>query len=133
MPERLINSDTSRGNHTVLRGRLFVRTVRNIYLGPFDLLRLPLFLTNLQLEGVVRELLEVLEPHPHEDTKYIEYLYAGKGFFDDVHGKWLDKSRVIEARRLELDFFGKMVGIHQGSPQRRRRRQNHYHKMDKHR
>ena len=26
----------------------------------------------------------------------------------DVHGKWLDKDRAIEARRLEFEFFRKM-------------------------
>ena len=61
-----------------------------------------------QFGEVIRELLEVLEPHPHEDIEYMEYLYSGNAFFDDVHGKWLDKSRAIEARRLELKFFRKM-------------------------
>ena len=64
---------------------------------------------------VIRELLEVLEPHPHEDTEYMQYLYSGKEFFDDVHGKWLEKDRAIEARRLELYFFQKNVGIHEGT------------------
>ena len=38
----------------------------------------------------------------------MEHLYSGKEFFADVHGKWLDKNRAIEARRLELEFFRKM-------------------------
>ena len=57
---------------------------------------------------VFRELLEIYEPHPHNDTEHMQYLYSGKEFFDDVHGKWLDKDRAIEARRLELEFFRKM-------------------------
>ncbi len=56
------------------------------------------------------------EPHPHDDTKYMEYLHTGKEFFDDVHGKWLDKSRAIEARTLELEFFRKMGGSTQRFP-----------------
>ena len=35
-------------------------------------------------------------------------MYSGKEFFDDVHGKWREKNRAIEARRLELEFFRKM-------------------------
>ena len=37
-------------------------------------------------------------------------LYKGMDFIDDVHsGKYLDKEMVIEARRLELEFFRKMM------------------------
>ena len=63
---------------------------------------------------VVRELLEVFEPHPHNDDEasndreIMEHLYSGKEFYDDVHGKWLEKDRAIEARRLEIEFFRKM-------------------------
>ena len=53
---------------------------------------------------MVRELLEVLEPHPHGDTKHMEHVYSGNWFFDGVHGKWFDESRAIEARRLELEL-----------------------------
>ena len=30
------------------------------------------------------------------------------GFYDDVHGKPLEKERAIQARKLEMDFFKKM-------------------------
>ena len=66
-----------------------------------------------ETSDVVRELLEVFEQHPHDDDAAkdranMEHVYSGKEFFDDVHGKWLDKDRAIEARRLELEFFRKM-------------------------
>ena len=47
---------------------------------------------------VFKELLEVCEPHPHEDTENMKYLHSGKEFFDDVHGKWLEKNRRLEIR-----------------------------------
>ena len=44
---------------------------------------------------VMRELLEVFEPHPHDaeaanDRATMEYLYSGKEFWDDISGKWLE-------------------------------------------
>ena len=62
---------------------------------------------------VIRELMEAYEPHPHDeeaakDKATMEYLCSGKDFYDDISGKWLDKDRAIEARRLELEFFRKM-------------------------
>ena len=39
---------------------------------------------------------------------YMENLYLGKGFFDDVHGKHLTKDIAIDTGRLELEFFRKM-------------------------
>ena len=68
----------------------------------------------LDTVDVIRELLEVFEQSPHDDDaardrEVMEHLYSGKEFFDDVHGKRLDKGRAIEARRLELEFFRKMV------------------------
>ena len=56
---------------------------------------------------VIGELLEVLEPHPNDedaarDRASMEHLYSGKEFYDDVHGKWLNKDMAIEARRLEI-------------------------------
>lgn len=69
-------------------------------------------LGHAELGNVVRELLEVFEPHPLGDIEYMEYLYTAKEFFDDVHGKWLDKTKAIEARRLELKFFREM-GVHE--------------------
>ena len=66
----------------------------------------------LESVDVIRELLEVFEPHPHDDEAAadratMEYLYSGKEFFDDISNKWLEKNRAIEARRFELDFSEK--------------------------
>ena len=58
--------------------------------------------------GAIRDLLEVYEPHPHDDRETMEFLCSGKEFYDDLSGKWLEKDRAIEARRLELEFFRKM-------------------------
>ena len=71
---------------------------------------------NLGTLDVMQELLEVFEPHPHDteaatDRATMEYLYSGKEFWDDLSGKWLEKNRAIEARRLELEFFKKMGGL----------------------
>ena len=35
----------------------------------------------------IRELLEVYEPHPHDDRETMEFLYSGKEFYDDLSGK----------------------------------------------
>lgn len=61
----------------------------------------------LDTVDVIRELLEVFEQSPHDDDaardrEVMEHLYSGKEFFDDVHGKWLDKDRAIEAKRLVM-------------------------------
>ena len=56
----------------------------------------------------IAELLSVYEVHPHEEKVDMSHLYSGKDFFDDVHGKWLNKDMAIEARMLEMDFFKKM-------------------------
>ena len=69
--------------------------------------------SKLDTLDVVRELLEVFEQHPHDneaakEREYMEHLYSGREFFDDVHGKALDKDLAIEARRLELECFHKM-------------------------
>ena len=56
----------------------------------------------------IAELLSVYEVHPHEEKADMSHLYSGKDFFDDVHGKWLNKDMAIEARMLEMDFFKKM-------------------------
>ena len=42
---------------------------------------------------------------PHDDTGDYEELHQGKGFYDDIIGEYLDKSRAIEVRTLEIDFF----------------------------
>ena len=55
--------------------------------------------------------IEKCPPHELEDLqrKRWEKLYREVDFFDDVHGgKWLDKEKVIEARKVELEFFRKM-------------------------
>ena len=62
---------------------------------------------------VLQEFLEVFEVHPHDDEAVkdratMEHLYSGKDFYDDISGKWLEKDRAIEARRLELEFFRKI-------------------------
>ena len=45
---------------------------------------------------------------PHEDDQWRE-LYRGVTFYDDVNGGLeLDKDKVIEARKLEMQFFMKM-------------------------
>ena len=83
---------------------------------------------------VVGELLEVLEPHPHDeaadDRATMEYLYSGKEFYDDINGKLLEKDMAIEARRLELEFFPEDGRLHQGSSISGRLGQSHYDKMD---
>ena len=38
----------------------------------------------------------------------MEHLYSGKDFYDDVSGKYLDKTLAIKARCLEIEFFRKM-------------------------
>ena len=53
----------------------------------------------------------------HTKTQYMRHLHSGKEFFDDVHGKWLEKERAIEARRLELKFFRKM-GVYTKVPRK---------------
>ena len=74
----------------------------------------------LDTVDVIRELLEVFEQSPHDDDaardrEVMEHLYSGKEFFDDVHGKWLDKDRAIDARRLQLEFFRK-IGVYTKVP-----------------
>ena len=45
---------------------------------------------------------------PHEDKQW-EEMYSGIAFYDDVNGgQRLDKRKVIQARRLEMQFFKKM-------------------------
>ena len=65
---------------------------------------------SLETVDVIGELFEILEPHPHADDAdaeraSMENLYSGKEFYDDVHGKHLNKEMAIEAGRLELKFF----------------------------
>ena len=47
-------------------------------------------------------------PSPHEKEIDLDRLYEGGWFVDDVKGGQLDKDKVIQARRLEMDFFRKM-------------------------
>ena len=56
----------------------------------------------------ILELLSVYEAHPYEEKVDMSNLYSGKDFFDDVHGKLLNKEMATEARRLEIEFFKKM-------------------------
>ena len=50
---------------------------------------------------------------PHEDMKWDE-MFKNTIFMDDVnHGNKLNKEKVIEARKLEMEFFSKM-GIQRG-------------------
>ena len=53
-------------------------------------------------------------PSPHEEVDF-EALYAGGWFVDDVKGGILDRGKVIEARRLEMDFF-KRLGVYRKLP-----------------
>ena len=54
-------------------------------------------------------------PSRHEPEVDYEALYAGGYFTDDVKGGVLDKTEVIKARRLEMDFF-KSMGVYRKIP-----------------
>ena len=54
-------------------------------------------------------------PDPHESEVNFEALYRGGWFVDDVKAGELDKPRVIEARKLEMDFF-KQMGVYRKIP-----------------
>ena len=51
---------------------------------------------------------------PHEPSINFHELYAQMVFYDDMKGGALDKEKVIAARRLEMDYFRKMVGLFEG-------------------
>ena len=55
------------------------------------------------------------EAHPHEAPIDFESLYANMEFFDDVKGGSLDRSKVIAARRLEMDY-SKKIGVYYKVP-----------------
>ena len=42
-------------------------------------------------------------PHPNGDIEEHYHLYHGKEFYDGVHGKSLEKERIIRARKLEMN------------------------------
>ena len=46
--------------------------------------------------------------HPHDPEPDLEALYGSGYFVDDVKGGTLDRSMVIAARKLEMDFFRQM-------------------------
>ena len=72
--------------------------------------------------------------HPHEAPVDFEALYVEMEFFDDVKGGCLDKGKVIEARRLEMEYFHKHGCVLEGPKGRSQAAwgQGDHHEVDRH-
>ena len=60
------------------------------------------------------------EAHPHDAPVDFHKLYVDMEFYDDVKGGELDREKVIEARRLEMQYF-KTMGVYSKVPRGRPR------------
>ena len=70
-------------------------------------------LNKRDLTKIIKAVMKLEQHSPHDEEsaekKRWNDMYEGMEFIDDVHGgKVLNKDMVIQARRLEMDFFKKM-------------------------
>jgi len=75
---------------------------------------------SMDVTQVMSRLMKIEEGSPHEteetETQRWQELYEGLEFIDDVHeGRRLEREKVIQARKLEMDFF-KRMGVYEKVP-----------------
>ena len=74
---------------------------------------LPVKIDITKVMGALMQL-ERSSPHDEEEEEKKRWydMYSGVEFYDDVHNRrWLDRDRVIGARRAEMEYYKKDESI----------------------
>ena len=86
-------------------------------------------------QAAMRADMESSMPSPHEkdEMEWWKEYFNGYDFYDDVNGdKPLPWEEVLEARKLEMDFFREIGSVHKSTQRngKERRLQDNQHEMD---
>ncbi len=90
---------------------------------------------SMVVTDIMNKVSEEARDSPHDDEEW-QRLCDGVRLYDDVNGGYeLDKPKVIEARKLEIQFLKKIPYLFQVGQDRGRtqRRKDHHHQVDGHR